>query len=175
MATGSDTGGSIRVPAAYCGVTGLKPTYGLFSRYGLVAFASSLDQIGPLARTVEDAAMLLGAIAGHDPLDSTSFRTAIPDYRAELARRPGPWKLGVPREYFGEGLVAEVGAAVRAAIDFYCAHGCEIRDVSLPLAADTPAKPAPQSVQACRRPVPAHLRSRSPAARAALRRRSEAL
>ena len=136
LALGSDTGGSIRQPASFCGVVGLKPTYGLVSRYGLVAFASSLDQIGPLARTVEDAAMLLGAIAGHDPLDSTSFRTAIPDYRAELARRPGPWKLGVPREYFGEGLDAEVGAAVRAAIDFYCAHGCEIRDVSLPLAAD---------------------------------------
>jgi len=136
LALGSDTGGSIRQPASLCGVVGLKPTYGLVSRYGLVAFASSLDQIGPFARTVEDAAVLLGAVAGHDPLDSTSYRTPIPDYRAELGRRPGPWKLGVPKEYFGAGLDTEVGAAVRAAIDFYRASGSEIREISLPLAAD---------------------------------------
>jgi aspartyl-tRNA(Asn)/glutamyl-tRNA(Gln) amidotransferase subunit A len=136
LALGSDTGGSIRQPAAFCNVVGLKPTYGLVSRYGLIAFASSLDQIGPLARTVEDAAMLLGAIAGHDPQDSTSFSTPIPDYRAELKRRRGPWKLGVPKEYFGAGLDAEVGGAVKAAIRFYREAGCEIREVSLPLAAD---------------------------------------
>jgi len=136
LALGSDTGGSIRQPAAFCSVVGLKPTYGLVSRYGLIAFASSLDQIGPLARTVEDAAMLLGTIAGHDPQDSTSFSTPIPDYRAELKRRRGPWKLGVPKEYFGAGLDAEVGAAVKAAIGFYREAGCEIREVSLPLAAD---------------------------------------
>ena len=136
LALGSDTGGSIRQPAAFCGVVGLKPTYGLVSRYGLIAFASSLDQIGPLARTVEDAAMLLGTVAGHDPQDSTSFSTPIPDYRAELKRRRGPWKLGVPKEYFGAGLDAEVGGAVNAAIEYYRKAGCEIREVSLPLAAD---------------------------------------
>ena len=129
---GSDTGGSIRQPAALCGLVGLKPTYGLISRYGLIAYASSLDQIGPFARTVEDAAIMLGAIAGHDPRDSTSFKTAIPDYRAELKARRGPWKLGVPKEYFGAGLDPEVGAAVEKAIAFYRSQGCEIREVSLP-------------------------------------------
>jgi aspartyl-tRNA(Asn)/glutamyl-tRNA(Gln) amidotransferase subunit A len=129
---GSDTGGSIRQPAAFCGVVGLKPTYGLVSRFGLVAFASSLDQIGPFARTVEDAAILLGAIAGHDSHDSTSCHTALPDYRAELATRRGPWKLGIPREYFGAGLDPEVGAAVEQAIKFYEARGCEVKEVSLP-------------------------------------------
>ncbi len=129
---GSDTGGSIRQPAALCGVVGFKPTYGLVSRYGLIAFASSLDQIGPFGRTVEDAAILLGAIAGHDSNDSTSFKTDIPDYRAELAKRKGPWKLGIAKEYFGEGLDPEVGAAVQAAIDYYKKLGCEIREVSLP-------------------------------------------
>jgi len=136
MALGSDTGGSIRQPASFCGIVGLKPTYGLVSRYGLVAFASSLDQIGPFARTVGDAALLLGAVAGHDPLDSTSYRAAVPDYRAELARRKGPWKLGVPREYFGAGLDAGVGDAVRAAIEFYRGAGCAIREVSLPVASE---------------------------------------
>jgi aspartyl-tRNA(Asn)/glutamyl-tRNA(Gln) amidotransferase subunit A len=129
---GSDTGGSIRQPAAFCGLVGLKPTYGLVSRYGLVAFASSLDQIGPFARTVEDAALVLGAIAGHDPHDSTSFRTEIPDYRAELARRRGPWRLGIPKEYFGAGLDPEVGAAVEKAVAYYQGLGCTIKEVSLP-------------------------------------------
>ena len=129
---GSDTGGSIRQPAALCGLVGLKPTYGLISRYGLIAYASSLDQIGPFARTVEDAAIVLGAIAGHDPRDSTSFRTEFPDYRAELKSRRGPWKLGIPKEYFGAGLDPEVGAAVEQAIAFYKSLGCEIREVSLP-------------------------------------------
>ncbi|MBI5382013.1 MAG: Asp-tRNA(Asn)/Glu-tRNA(Gln) amidotransferase subunit GatA [Opitutae bacterium] len=129
---GSDTGGSIRQPAAFCNVVGMKPSYGLVSRYGLIAYASSLDQIGPFGRTVEDAAIVLGAIAGHDPLDSTSFKTEIPDYRAELSKRRGPWKLGVPKEYFGAGLDPEVGAAVQAAIDYYRKLGCEIKEVSLP-------------------------------------------
>jgi len=136
LALGSDTGGSIRQPAALCGIVGLKPTYGLVSRYGLAAFASSLDQIGPLAHTVEDAALLLGAIAGHDPRDSTSFKAEVPDYRAELARRKGPWRLGVPREFFGAGLDPEIGAAVGQAIEFYRRQGCEIKEVSLPLAAE---------------------------------------
>ncbi|MSU46810.1 MAG: Asp-tRNA(Asn)/Glu-tRNA(Gln) amidotransferase subunit GatA [Lacunisphaera sp.] len=136
FALGSDTGGSIRQPAAFCGIVGLKPTYGLVSRYGLAAFASSLDQIGTLTRTVEDAALLLGAIAGHDPQDSTSFRTEIPDYRAELKKRRGTWRLGVPREYFGAGLDPEIGAAVKSAIEFYRQSGCEIKEVSLPLAAE---------------------------------------
>lgn len=129
---GSDTGGSIRQPAALCGVVGLKPTYGLVSRYGLIAYASSLDQIGPFVRTVEDAAIMLGAIAGHDERDSTSFKVDLPDYRAALASRKGPWKLGIPKEYFGAGLNPEIGAAVQAAIEFYRKQGCEIKEVSLP-------------------------------------------
>lgn len=131
---GSDTGGSIRQPAALCGTVGLKPTYGLVSRFGLAAFASSLDQIGPFARTVEDAALLLQVIAGQDPLDSTSFRTEIPDYRAALSATPArPLVLGIPREYFaGEGLEPEVRVAVENAIRFYEENGAEIREISLP-------------------------------------------
>ncbi|AOS46328.1 Glutamyl-tRNA(Gln) amidotransferase subunit A [Lacunisphaera limnophila] len=136
LTLGSDTGGSIRQPAALCGIVGLKPTYGLVSRYGLAAYASSLDQIGTMAHTVDDAALLLGAIAGHDERDSTSFKAAVPDYGAEIARRRGPWRLGVPKEFFGAGLDPEVGAAVQAAIAFYREAGCEIREVSLPLAAE---------------------------------------
>jgi len=132
VSLGSDTGGSIRQPAALCGLVGLKPTYGLVSRYGLIAFASSLDQIGPFARSVEDAAITLGAIAGHDPLDSTSFAAEIPDYRAELKQRRGPWKLGIAQEYFAEGLDPEVGAAVQAAVDHFRKLGCEIKAISLP-------------------------------------------
>lgn len=129
---GSDTGGSIRQPAAFCNVVGLKPTYGLVSRFGLAAYASSLDQIGSFTRTVEDAAIMLGAIAGYDERDSTSFKTEVPDYRAELKSRKGPWKLGIPKEYFGEGLDPEVGAAVEQAIEYYRGQGCEIKEVSLP-------------------------------------------
>jgi len=132
VSLGSDTGGSIRQPAALCGLVGLKPTYGLVSRYGLIAFASSLDQIGPFARSVEDAAITLGAIAGHDPLDSTSFAAKIPDYRAELKTRRGPWKLGIAKEYFAEGLDPEVGAAVQSAVDHYRKLGCQIKEISLP-------------------------------------------
>lgn len=129
---GSDTGGSIRQPAAFCNVVGLKPTYGLVSRYGLIAFASSLDQIGPLTRTVEDAAILLQAIAGHDERDSTSFKTEIPDYRAALNEKKGPWRIGIPKEYFGEGLDPEVATAVQKAIEHYQSIGCEIKEISLP-------------------------------------------
>ena len=136
LTLGSDTGGSIRQPAALCGIVGLKPTYGLVSRYGLAAYASSLDQIGTIAHTVEDAALLLGAIAGHDPRDSTSFKAEVPDYRAGLGRKAGPWRLGVPKEFFGAGLDPEIGAAVKQAIEFYRQQGCEIREVSLPLSAE---------------------------------------
>ena len=129
---GSDTGGSIRQPAALCGVVGFKPSYGLVSRYGLIAFASSLDQIGPFTRTVEDAAIMLGAIAGHDPLDSTSYKTQVPDYRTALAGKRGPWRIGIPKEYFGEGLDPGVGAAVEKAIAYYRSQNCEIKEVSLP-------------------------------------------
>jgi aspartyl-tRNA(Asn)/glutamyl-tRNA(Gln) amidotransferase subunit A len=129
---GSDTGGSIRQPAALCGVVGLKPTYGLVSRFGLIAFASSLDQIGPFTRTVEDAAIMLGAISGHDERDSTSFKADVVDYRGELSKRKGPWRLGIPKEYFADGLDPEVAAAVEKAIAFYKSQGCEINEVSLP-------------------------------------------
>jgi aspartyl-tRNA(Asn)/glutamyl-tRNA(Gln) amidotransferase subunit A len=132
VSLGSDTGGSIRQPASFCNVVGLKPTYGLVSRYGLIAFASSLDQIGPFGRSVEDTAMVLGAIAGHDPLDSTSWRAEVPDYRAALQARRGPWRIGIPREYFGEGLDPEVAASVQAAVRFYESQGCTVKDVSLP-------------------------------------------
>jgi aspartyl-tRNA(Asn)/glutamyl-tRNA(Gln) amidotransferase subunit A len=132
VSLGSDTGGSIRQPASFCNVVGLKPTYGLVSRYGLIAFASSLDQIGPFGRSVEDTAIVLGAIAGHDPRDSTSWRADVPDYRAALQSRQGPWRIGIPREYFGEGLDPEVAASVQAAVRFYEAQGCTVKDVSLP-------------------------------------------
>jgi aspartyl-tRNA(Asn)/glutamyl-tRNA(Gln) amidotransferase subunit A len=129
---GTDTGGSIRQPASFCNLTGLKPTYGLVSRYGVAAYASSLDQVGPIARTVGDVAIMLGAIAGHDPLDSTSILTEATDYCAALHQEKGPWRLGIPKEYFGEGLDPEVAAAVQTAINFYKKQGHEIREVSLP-------------------------------------------
>jgi aspartyl-tRNA(Asn)/glutamyl-tRNA(Gln) amidotransferase subunit A len=134
-ALGSDTGGSIRQPAALCNVVGMKPTYGRVSRYGLIAFASSLDQIGPFTRSVEDAATLLGVISGHDRRDSTSVNMDVPDYGravADLRKSGRKWRLGIPKEYFGEGLDPEVGAAVQAAIDEYRKLGAEIREVSLP-------------------------------------------
>jgi len=131
-ALGSDTGGSIRQPAAMTGVVGLKPTYGRVSRFGLVAFASSLDQIGPLTQDVHDAALLLQAIAGHDPRDSTSADAAVPDYGAALGRGVAGLKLGVPREYFVAGMDAEVEAAVRAGIDVLEREGADIVEVSLP-------------------------------------------
>jgi aspartyl-tRNA(Asn)/glutamyl-tRNA(Gln) amidotransferase subunit A len=129
---GSDTGGSIRQPASFCGVVGLMPTYGRVSRYGLIAFASSLDHIGPLTKTVKDAAILLRVIAGRDPLDSTSADVPVPDYEADLLQSVAGLKIGVPKEYFGEGLDPEVRVAVEAGISRLRAAGCEIIPISLP-------------------------------------------
>ena len=131
-ATGTDTGGSIRQPAALCGLTGLKPTYGRVSRWGMIAFASSLDQAGPMSRTAEDAALLLQAMAGFDPRDSTSAQEAVPDYRAELGRDLAGLRIGLPKEYFGAGLDAGVAASVEAAIAEYRRLGAQIREISLP-------------------------------------------
>ena len=131
-ALGSDTGGSIRQPAALCGCVGLKPTYGRVSRFGLVAFASSLDQIGPFTKTVEDAALVLNSISGRDPLDSTSLEEPVPDYTAQLGQDLKGVKLGMPREYFISGIDPQVDAAVRAAIKHYESLGAEIVEVSLP-------------------------------------------
>src|SRR5579863_5438953 len=132
VALGSDTGGSIRQPASFCGVVGLMPTYGRVSRYGLIAFASSLDHIGPLAKTVKDAAIVLRTIAGRDPMDATSADVAVPDYVAELDKPVRGMKLGVAKEYFGEGLDDEVRQAVESAVDKWKSLGCEIVKVSLP-------------------------------------------
>jgi aspartyl-tRNA(Asn)/glutamyl-tRNA(Gln) amidotransferase subunit A len=129
---GSDTGGSIRQPASFCGVVGLMPTYGRVSRYGLIAFASSLDHIGPLTRTVKDAAIMLGVIAGRDPMDSTSADVPVPNYAAELAKPVSGLRIGVPREYFSEGLDPEVRAAAESGIARLRAAGCEIVEISLP-------------------------------------------
>ncbi|MBK8022691.1 MAG: Asp-tRNA(Asn)/Glu-tRNA(Gln) amidotransferase subunit GatA [Chloroflexi bacterium] len=131
-AIGTDTGGSIRLPAAYCGVVGLKPSYGRVSRYGLVAFGSSLDCPGPMARTVEDVASLLGVIAGHDPLDATCMDTPVPDYHAALTGDVRGLRIGVPKEYFVEGIQPEVEAAVRAAIGQMEAMGATVVEISLP-------------------------------------------
>jgi len=132
VALGSDTGGSIRQPAALCGVPGLKTTYGRVSRFGLVAFASSLDQIGPFGRCVEDVARVLRVIAGHDSRDSTSSPAPVADYVAELPRGIAGLRFGVPREYFPSGLDAEIGAAVRAALDKLRGMGATLEEVSLP-------------------------------------------
>ncbi len=132
VAIGSDTGGSIRQPASFCGVVGLKPTYGLVSRFGLVAFASSLDQIGPFGRTVEDAAILLGAIAGHDPKDSTSLKVDIPDYTQFLKPDISKLRIGVIKETFGEGLDSLVEQAVNKAIEQLKNLGAEIQEISCP-------------------------------------------
>jgi len=132
MALGSDTGGSIRQPAALCGVVGLKPTYGRVSRYGLVAFASSLDQIGPITKNVTDAALLMNVIAKHDPRDSTSAPEPAPNYMAALDCDVKGLKIGLPKEYFGQGLSPEVAAAVRAAADKYAAMGAHVLDISMP-------------------------------------------
>ncbi len=131
-ALGSDTGGSIRQPASFCGVVGLMPTYGRVSRYGLIAFASSLDHIGPLTKNVKDAATILRTIAGRDPMDSTSAEVPVPDYVAEFEKPIRGLKLGVAKEYFGEGLDDEVRHAVESAIDKLEGQGCEIVPVSLP-------------------------------------------
>lgn len=132
FALGTDTGGSVRQPASLCGVVGLKPTYGRVSRYGLVAFASSLDQIGPLTRDVTDCALVLGVIAGHDPRDSTSLDLPVPDYREALLPDIKGVRIGVPEEYFVEGVESQVGESVRAAIDLLADLGAEMVEVSLP-------------------------------------------
>ncbi|MEK7364026.1 MAG: Asp-tRNA(Asn)/Glu-tRNA(Gln) amidotransferase subunit GatA, partial [candidate division NC10 bacterium] len=131
-ALGSDTGGSIRQPAAFCGTVGVKPTYGRVSRYGLVAFASSLDQIGPFAADVRGAALLLQAIAGHDPLDSTSTEVPVPDYAAALGGGIQGLRVGIPSEYFTEGMDPEVEKAVSAAIEVLKSVGAKTEKVSLP-------------------------------------------
>lgn len=132
LSVASDTGGSIRQPAAFCGVTGLKPTYGRISRYGLVAFASSLDQIGPLGRSVPDVALLLNVLAAYDPLDSTSAQAPVPDYLQHVQQPLAGLTVGIVREHFGEGLDAEVEAAVREAVRVYQSRGAQIREISLP-------------------------------------------
>ncbi|HEY8517506.1 MAG TPA: Asp-tRNA(Asn)/Glu-tRNA(Gln) amidotransferase subunit GatA [Candidatus Binatia bacterium] len=131
-ALGTDTGGSVRLPASYCGVCGLKPTYGRVSRYGVIAYASSLDQVGPFAWTVRDLADLLGVIAGHDPRDSTSVPKPVPDYAAALTGDVRGLRIGVPREYFAEGIAPDVERAVRAAIDALAKLGASVVDVELP-------------------------------------------
>jgi aspartyl-tRNA(Asn)/glutamyl-tRNA(Gln) amidotransferase subunit A len=131
-AFGTDTGGSVRQPAAFCGVVGLKPTYGRVSRYGLIAFASSLDHVAPFALDVVDTARLLGAVAGHDPLDATSIAAPVPDYEAALGRDVKGLRVGVPDEYYGAGLDPEIEQAVRAAVEVLGELGATIERVSLP-------------------------------------------
>jgi len=132
LSIGTDTGGSIRQPAGLCGVVGMKPTYGRVSRYGLVAFASSLDQVGPLARSVEDAALLLETIAGHDPLDSTSLDVPVPEYTKTLDQPLEGLRIGIVREHFAAGLDPEVETAVREAIGVYESLGASVKEISLP-------------------------------------------
>ncbi len=132
FALGSDTGGSIRQPAAFCGVVGLKPTYGVVSRFGLIAFASSLDQIGTLTRDVRDAALLLNAIAGHDPKDATSVKREYSDFGAQIGREIRGMRVALPKEYFGEGLHPEVKEAVLAAAKKLEGQGAEIVETSMP-------------------------------------------
>ena len=132
VATGTDTGGSIRQPASLCNLTGLKPTYGRISRYGMIAFASSLDQAGPLARSAEDAALLLNEMAGFDSLDSTSVERDVPDYTTTLQDSIEGLKIGLPKEYFSEGLDPQVAATIEAAIKTYESLGATIKDITLP-------------------------------------------
>jgi aspartyl-tRNA(Asn)/glutamyl-tRNA(Gln) amidotransferase subunit A len=132
LSVGTDTGGSIRQPAGLCGVVGLKPTYGRVSRYGLVAFASSFDQVGPITRDVADAALLLETLAGHDPRDSTSIDRPVPSYSQTIERPLAGLRLGVVKEHYGPGLDDQVEQAVRAAIDVYRKLGAEVREVSIP-------------------------------------------
>ncbi len=129
---GSDTGGSIRQPAALCGVVGLKPTYGRVSRFGLIAFASSLDQIGPFTKDVEDCAIMMNVLAGYDPRESTSVKMEVPDYRQFISRDISGWKVGIPKEYFVEGIDPEVSAAINGAIDTVKKCGGQCIDISLP-------------------------------------------
>ncbi|MFM6978482.1 MAG: amidase family protein, partial [Methylophilaceae bacterium] len=131
-ATGTDTGGSIRQPASLCGLSGLKPTYGLASRYGMIAFASSLDQAGPMARSCEDMALMMNVMVGYDERDSTSLNHPKEDYTRELGKPLNGLKIGLPKEYFSEGLDNNVATIVQAAIDEYRKLGAEIVDISLP-------------------------------------------
>ncbi|RFA31288.1 aspartyl/glutamyl-tRNA amidotransferase subunit A [Alkalilimnicola ehrlichii] len=132
VATGTDTGGSIRQPAALCGISGLKPTYGRVSRYGMIAFASSLDQGGPMGYSAEDLALMMNAMAGFDERDSTSVEREVPDYTADLGESLQGLKIGLPKEYFGEGLDSEVAKVVEAAVEEYRKLGAEVREISLP-------------------------------------------
>lgn len=132
LSLGSDTGGSIRQPASFCGIVGLKPTYGRVSRYGLIAYASSLDQVGPFATSVSDAAKLLGVIAGHDPRDSTSIARPVPDYLQSIEQPLNGLRIGLVREHFTAGLDSEVEAAVRNAVDVYRRLGASVVELSLP-------------------------------------------
>lgn len=129
---GTDTGGSIRQPAAFCGVVGVLPTYGRVSRYGLIAFASSLDRVGPFTRSVEDAAMMLEVLAGHDSMDSTSSSESVANYSAEAVKDVAGLRIGVPEEYFGEGLDTEIRAAIERVLDQLRSNGCTIHKMSLP-------------------------------------------
>jgi len=131
-ATGTDTGGSIRQPASFCGITGLKPTYGRVSRWGMIAYGSSLDQGGPMTRTAEDAALMLNVMAGFDPKDSTSMDKAVPDYTATLNNPLKGLRIGVPKEYFSDGLDAGIAAAIQAAIKQFESMGAVIKEISLP-------------------------------------------
>jgi aspartyl-tRNA(Asn)/glutamyl-tRNA(Gln) amidotransferase subunit A len=146
-ALGSDTGGSIRQPAAFCGITGLKPTYGRVSRFGLIAYASSLDQIGPMGRSAEDCARIMNVIGGHDPKDSTSANVESPDYLATLEEPLSGVRIGVCREHFNEGLDSEVESAVKEAIATLTALGAEIVDIHLPQTAN--AVPAYYVIAPC--------------------------
>jgi len=131
-ALGSDTGGSIRQPASFCGVVGLKPTYGRVSRYGLIAFASSLDQIGPLTKDVKDSAILLNTIAGFDPLDSTSINQEVPDYTKSIGEEIKNIKIGIPKEYFVEGIAPDVKKVIEESIQQLKSLGCQCQEISLP-------------------------------------------
>lgn len=130
--TGTDTGGSIRQPAAFCGITGLKPTYGRVSRYGMIAYASSLDQGGPMTRSAEDAAILMQTMAGFDEKDSTSVDQPLPDYSAALNNRLDGLKIGLPKEFFGEGLNSDVAAVIEAAVNEYRKLGAVVKEISMP-------------------------------------------
>ncbi|MFN5745019.1 MAG: Asp-tRNA(Asn)/Glu-tRNA(Gln) amidotransferase subunit GatA [Methylococcaceae bacterium] len=131
-ATGTDTGGSIRQPASFCGITGLKPTYGLVSRWGMIAFASSLDQAGPMARTAEDCALMLQAMAGFDPRDSTCLDRPVPDYSAPLNNSLKGLRIGLPREFFGDGLDADIARLIQDAVAEYQKLGATVKEISLP-------------------------------------------
>src|SRR5262249_22041963 len=131
-ALGTDTGGSIRLPSSFCGVVGLKPTYGRVSRFGVVAYASSLDQVGPFAKDVRDCALMLQAIAGHDPRDSTSVNAPVPDYQASLTQGVRGLKIGIPKEYFVEGMQPAVEVAVHKAIAELAGLGAQPLSIALP-------------------------------------------